>query len=149
VATELTPFNSLTFQNVLPEPVEVTLVEYIPYEAGKREDGTSIIRRRISQRTTEIGSYVPMKVFHRMMASQGKIKQFQKLANGKGEASIEDQQQMLDWMAKQVLEVWKLTEPDMTEDALVEGLDFQKILALFQSFFGDQLKQLGEQVKAL
>jgi hypothetical protein len=147
MTTDITPFGDVTFQDVLPQPIEVVLVEYITYEAGKRADGSPIIRRKLSQRTTMIESYVPMKVFHGMMASQGKIKQFQKATSGKAEVNAEDQKEMLDWMSKQVLAVWKLTEPDMTEERLSEGLDFQKVLGLFQSFFGDRLKQLGQQLK--
>jgi hypothetical protein len=134
---------STDFSEVLPEPIEVTLIEYEETEVGERKDGTPIIRRDPVARSAFINTYVPMKVFHQMMASQERLRKAQ-AAN----PSDSDQQAMLGWMTQQVLAVWQLTEPDMDFDVLSEGLSFQKILGLFSAFFGNQLKLLQQQANS-
>lgn len=129
---------STTFDEVLPEPIMVSLVEFVPYQT---EDG--VTRRKPKIRTAEINTYVPMKIFHRMMASQEKIRAIQdvKAKSDKGKLDEQSQQTMLLWMIDQVLQVWNLTEPEMTADKLTEGLSFQKVIGLFGVFFGDLLKE--------
>jgi hypothetical protein len=83
-----------------------------------------------------------MKVFHAMMASQERLKRAAAMS-----PEDTDQQAMIGWMTEQVLAVCRLTEPDMTLDALVEGLSFQKVLGLFSAFFGSQLKLLQQQAQ--
>lgn len=136
------------FTEVLPEAIDVPFVEYVTYQAGERPDGTPIMRRKIERSVRRIETYVPMIVFHKMMASQERIRKFQAMQRGdKGQMAPEGQQEMLAWMVEQVLAVWKLTEPDMTAEKLIEGLGFQNTMRLFACFFGDQLKSLGSLAK--
>jgi hypothetical protein len=129
---------STTFDEVLPEPITVSLIEFIE---EKTKDG--ITRRKPKVRVAEINTYVPMKIFHRMMASQEKIRAIQEVRAKAVDGKLDDgsQQTMLLWMVDQVLQVWQLTEPDMTGDKLTEGLSFQKVIGLFGVFFGDLLKE--------
>lgn len=138
MANPFDQIGSTTFDEVLPEPITVSLVEFVEY---KTKEG--VTRRKPAIRNAEINTYVPMKIFHRMMASQEKIRAIQDVrakAVG-GKLDDDSQQTMLLWMVDQVLQVWKLTEPDMTADALTEGLSFQKVIGLFGVFFGDLLKE--------
>jgi hypothetical protein len=138
-----TMFGGTDFDDVLPEAIDVPFIEYVEYQAGERSDGTPIMRRRIEKSVRRIETYVPMSVFHKMMASQEKIRRFQAMNKGdKVQADPESQKAMLDWMVGQCLEVWKLTEPDMTAEKLAEGIGFQNVMRLFACFFGDQLKSL-------
>jgi len=131
------------FSEVLPEPVEVDIVEYEETEIGQRPNGKPIIRRDPVARTTYINTYVPMSVFHKMIASQEKVKRAQAVLNDDEKSS----EAMIFWMTEQVLAVWKLTEPDMDLETLVEGLTFPKILGLFSAFFGSQLKLMQAQAQ--
>jgi hypothetical protein len=81
-----------------------------------------------------------MKIFHQMMASQEKVKNIRSIGTDGGQMNAQNQEAMLGWMVDQVLAVWNLTEPEMTNEELSEGLDFQKVLGLFSAFFGDLLK---------
>lgn len=147
--SELTDFNQLAqitdFDDVLPDDVHVSIVEFIEVEHDV--EGRKIRRRKPVKRTATISTYVPMKIFHRMMASQDKVRRFQAMKQNDGQVSTENQQIMLEWMTQQVTAVWQLTEPDMTEEKISEGLSFQKIMGLFGLFFGDQLKSLADQAK--
>jgi hypothetical protein len=131
------------FSEILPEPVEVDIVEYEETEVGTRPNGKPIIRRDPVARTTYINTYVPMRIFHKMIASQEKIKRAQAMMNGEEKNS----DAMISWMTEQVLAVWQLTEPDMDLDTLLEGLTFPKILGLFSVFFGSQLKLMQAQAQ--
>lgn len=131
-----------TFSDVLPEPIKVNIVEFEEYLVeGKK-------RRRPVQRQAEIGTYVPMAILHKMLASQERMRRLQS-AYQTGSFEDGQQQEMMDWMVSQVTAVWQLTEPDMTETKIMEGLPFQTILSLFQTFFGDLLKTLTQQSSAL
>jgi hypothetical protein len=133
---------STDFSEVLPEPIEVTIVEYEEIQVEVDKHRKPIMRREPVARTTWINTYVPMRVFHQMMASQERIKRAQAL-----NPDDSDQQAMIGWMTEQVLAVWRLTEPEMTLEALVDGLSFQKVLGLFSAFFGSQLKLLQQQAQ--
>lgn len=147
--SDLTDFNALAqstdFDDVLPDDVRVSIIEYIDVEHDV--EGRKIHRRKPVKRTAVISTYVPMKVFHKMMASQDKVRRFQAMKQQSDQISPENQQIMLDWMTQQVAAVWQLTEPDMTPEQISEGLSFQKIMGLFGLFFGDQLKSLADQAK--
>ena len=133
------------FDDVLPEPIQVTLVEYVTEEY--EENGKLRQRRRPARRTALINTYVPMRVLHSMMASQEKLRRLQNLQKEvqDGQVSSGGQQAMIEWMTEQVLAVWKLTEPDMTAEALADGLSFQKVFGLFKLFFGDLLASMNRQ----
>lgn len=137
-----------SFNDVLPEPIEVRWVEWVEEDTGrKKPDGKPVMRRKPEQRVSWINTYVPMNVLHHMMASQEKMKRMQGLQKEvqSGTISESSQQMMLGWMTEQVWNVWKLTEPDMTIEKLGEGLQFQQVFWLFRTFFGDLLAAMNKQ----
>lgn len=137
-------FGSTVFDDVLPEPIEVSIIEYQSAVVGKKADGTDIVRRKPVTRTAVIGTYVPMAILHKMLASQDRIRQIQAMAHAQASGgAVNAQEAMIEWMTEQVWAVWTLTEPDMTYEALMEGLSFQKVFGLFNVFFGDLLKNLN------
>lgn len=136
---------STTFDEVLPEPITVTWVEFVEGEK-QLPDGRTIKVRKPFQRKSEINTYVPVRILNKMMASQEKIKRIQ-AARSKGPENIDmqTQQEMVSWMEEQVLNVWQLSEPDMTIEQLHDGLDFKKIFGLFSFFFGNLLGTFNKQ----
>lgn len=132
------------FDEVLPEPIDVEIIEFEDYETT--QGNRKMRRRRPVKRIASINTYVPMKIFHRMLASQEKVRRFQQLMqqSKNGQAPADAQGEMIQWLINQVLSVWQLSEPDMTADALEEGLSMTKILFLFNLFFAEQLKNLGQ-----
>ena len=129
------------FDDVLPQPVRISLIEFHNYTV--EVNGVEVIRRKPIQRIAEINTYVPLAILHRMMAGQEKIKRLQKLRSQQGDDTA-GQQELMAWMTEQVLSVWKLTEPEMTLDGLIEGLDFKKVFGLFNLFFGNLLQGLNK-----
>ena len=106
------------------------------------------MRRQANPRIAEIINFVPMRIFNQMLASRNKImRQREKFLQSKAEEQ-EQTDPMIEWMLRQVLEVWKLTpgEEDMTLDRLENGLDFQKIYRLFTLFFDKMMKQMSGSV---
>jgi hypothetical protein len=98
-------------------------------------------------RIAEIRNYVPMRVFNRMLATRAKVMKERKayqtaLAQGDEDDATADP--IVEWMLDQVLAVWKLSEPSMTKDRLLDGLEFEKVSALFSRFFGKLLKRAQE-----
>lgn len=134
---------STSFDEVLPEPITVTWVEYVPFEVTL-EDGRKVTRRKPVNRKSEINTYVPVVILHKMMASQEKLKKLQAIRAKNAEIDSGMQQEMIGWMHQQVLNVWQLTEPDMTLDKLSEGIDFKKTFGLFNCFFGNLLTGLSK-----
>lgn len=140
-------FEAAPLDEVLPEPVLVTWVEFVEEEA-KEEDGSPIldaegkpeIIRKPRLRKSLISTYVPMKVFHKMISSQEKLQRL-KVLKAQGQVSDTEREETMAWVISQVSEVWRLTEPNMTDEKLEEGLSFQKIFGLFSRFFGDLLRQ--------
>lgn len=136
---------STTFDEVLPEPIKIVWGEYVDYRETL-EDGREVTRRRLVRRVSEINTYVPVKILNRMMASQERIKKIQALrTKSPDQVDGQSQQEMIDWMSQQVLNVWQLTEPDMTIEKLQEAFDFKKIFGLFNLFFGSLLAGLNKQ----
>lgn len=133
--------SSTNFDEVLPEPVMVRIVEFVEYEAEL--NGQKVYRRKPVQRVAEINTYVPLRVLHKMMASQEKIRRIQAARANPNQIDGAMQQEMIDWITQQVLSVWKLTEPDMTAERLQEGLDLKKIMGLFSLFFGNLQTGMG------
>ncbi len=141
---------------VAPEPVAVTLREYIE-RAETDADGHSVMRRRLVVRRALIETFVPMQVFNRMMADRRIALLLRAGATGASASALptavaadadaaDDEpadDPMLDWMQRSVLRVWRLTEPDMTLDRLALGLSFQQMQGLFARFFGELLRQSG------
>lgn len=136
---------AVNLDEAVAEPVAVTFVEWeqrplLDAEGAPRKDadGRPLVRRVRMPRQALIETYVPMRIFNKMMAYRTSILKAQ-AAQG-GDAS-EGQAAQLDMMVDMTLAVWQLTEPDMTRERYVEGLDFRKIGALFARFFGDQIRQ--------
>jgi hypothetical protein len=134
-----------SFDEILPEPIKIAWVEFVNY-TETTEDGREVRKRKPLKRVSEINTLVPVRVLHKMMASQEKIKRIQtmRLKNA-DQIDGQMQQEMIDWMSNQVLNVWQLTEPDMTLELLQEGVGFQKIFSLFNLFFANQLAGLNKQ----
>lgn len=86
------------------------------------DDDTPLTYRKPSTRTARIQNFVPVPVYHRMIALRDELSNAQ-------------QQKQLEIMADLVLGVWQVTEPWMTKKMLSEGVDFSVIGALFTRFF--------------
>lgn len=119
---------AVNLDEVVIDDVVVSIVERAPVQL---EDGTEILKAKVRKAT--ISTYVPMQIFNSMMQTYSPIAQAEPA-------------ERLRWVAEQVLAVWKLTEPQMTLDRLVNGLDFDKISALFAHFFADQLRRQNARV---
>jgi hypothetical protein len=120
------------------ESVTVTLMEKVPEEV--MINGHKVKRNKIVPVTHEISCYVPMYLLNRLVAEQKKM---QKMRARIAEGELESQEDpMMEWVTKQVLNVWKLTEEDMTYERLSFGLDFEKTFGLFARFFGPALRRL-------
>ncbi len=115
-----------------PEPVPVTVREYVSYEE-QTSDGRTIKRNRIVTRRTLIETYVPWEcwVAHQR-AREALVK-----------ATAD---QVLEWMGSQVLLIWNLTEPDMTLETLRRALTMEEMVSLFVRFFGENYRQLAGRV---
>ena len=140
----LEDWQSTNFEDVLPLPVKVSLMEY--KEVVVEEVGEKVVRRKPHIRVAEINTYVPMSIFHGMLAGQERIRRLQALQQSVQDGNkdaISSQQELLEWLSEQVLAVWQLTEPDMTLKRLTDGIDFKRMLGLFGCFFGNQLKELS------
>jgi hypothetical protein len=131
------------FDEVLPIPIKVSFMDYVPYKAGEDLNGQPIIRNKPVPRMAEISTYVPMKIFHGLIASQKKLRKIRDAA-AKLDNAVDDE--TFTWMGEQVLGVWVLTEPDMTLDRLISGLDMFKIMGLFSLFFDSLLKHLNQKL---
>jgi len=101
------------------------------------DDGIERRVRRARVRRAQIDTFVPMRIFNKMLATRDRVVREREAYLQKGG----EEDPMMIWMTNQVLNVWKLSEPDMTYEALVDGLSFDKISKLFAAFFGDVVKQ--------
>ena len=127
----------INLNEVAPEPVEVTLHEYV-------EDPETHRRKLVTTQHT-IETHVPMRLFNRMIATQKRVREARTtwLANnGKEEPEPEDDPSLV-WQTQQVLAIWKLTEPEMTLERLQEGLDITQVEGLFTRFFARSLNLLN------
>lgn len=134
-----------TLDDMLPEPVFVPIREFVEEVIGKKPDGSPRVRRKLTQRVAEINTYVPMSVFQKMMKAQEIVRKIQ----AKSQENMDEagQEAMMRWMTEQCLAVWKLTEPDMEIDTLMNGIDLPRMMWLFQRFFGSQLAALKGQAQ--
>lgn len=148
---------------VAPEPVSVTIREYVE-RTEEDAEGRPVTRRRLVVRSAQIETFVPMRVFNRMMASRrvalarratlaaqradvGAWAAADAADDGDDDNPADDP--VMQWMQQNVLRVWQLTEPDMTADRLENGLSFQQIQGLFARFFGEMLRQSGSNLSAV
>lgn len=128
------------FDDMIPEPIKVSIVAFL--EEDVTVGGIKMRRRKPVSRVAEIGTYVPMLILNKMMKSQAQIRKLQAMREQSGDTEV--QAETMQWMAEQVCAVWQLSEPDMTVQKLMEGLDFKKILGLFNLFFGNLLQGLNK-----
>ena len=132
---------ALTLKNadeVLPDEVEVEIGEWYAVEETDAE-GKPRKRNKLRKRIAHLPTFVPMSIFIRLIKSQQEMSQG--LAKAGPEASMR-------WMTEQVLNVWKLSEPEMTLDTLTNGVQGEKIMELFFHFFGGMLSA-ATRIKAL
>lgn len=85
------------------------------------KNGTPRIRRVPALRTAHIQNMVTLPMYNRVIALQG-------------DSQLERSAQ-LEMMNRIVLEVWQISEPDMTYEELVESVDGAALLNLFTRFF--------------
>lgn len=121
---------------VMPPRVEVDIVEWM------EDHDPEVVRAGLvpSVRRASISTYVPMRVFHKMLLGRAKLTQFAAIQSG----DLESAGDAIEWMVDMVLEVWKLSEPHMSREGLLNGLQLEQILELFQRFFGDSMRRLAE-----
>jgi hypothetical protein len=146
---------------VAPEPVRVTFMEEQKDEHGEPQ---------LVPRIALIRTYVPIFAFHEMLRDRQKLlkevrrKKLEILRSPDNDGTEEikeilmeeakevEQSIMMDWLTRQVLNVWKLTEKDMTIERFELGVEFEQVEVLFNRFFGglmrskrykDKLRQQG------
>jgi hypothetical protein len=131
---------AVNLDEVSYEYVPVAFVEYIPYTV-EGSDGKTVTRYKPETRIAEICNRVPMYLLNRLLADEKRMKKLQKrIAAGEIEEPEEDP--TMQWVTRQVLNVWRLTENDMTYERLERGLLFEQIYGLFSRFFGPTLRRL-------
>src|SRR5579883_2508912 len=123
-------------ETIAPQPVKVAFREYVKEAVKDTEgnvipgnDGLPLTRMKPVNRIAEIETYVPAELLFQVMAQKQVYQHMQAQGTALNPA------ESLEFTAKQVLAVWQLTEPDMTYERLIKGLDFPKIKALFSRFF--------------
>jgi hypothetical protein len=130
---------------VAPPPAKVTFME----EGPNGED---------VPRIADIKTYVPMYLFHEMLRDRQRIlkevrkKKLEILKSPDNDGTDEvkeilmeeikevEQEIQTGWLERQVLNIWKRTEHDMTYERLVRGLNFEQIQGLFNLFFAGLIK---------
>lgn len=141
---EETPLES-NLRQLLPERIEVNLVEYV------EDHDPEVVRAGFVPqiRTARISTFVPMKIFHRMLAGRERVMRLKQAAEGGESAAIEHSAEYMDWVVEMVLDVWKLSEPWMTREALENGLDLDQVMELFERFFGASIRRMAERGRFL
>lgn len=140
----------IDLNETMPAPVEVRFVEWIRKpltfddgEAVTGEDGEPLYTYEPKPRTAHIGTFVPMYIFNALIASRAEIARLQDLRKAvEADENVSDNAAfapMLEWVRAQVLNVWQLTEPAMTETRFKKGLAFEQVYGLFGRFFAHLL----------
>jgi hypothetical protein len=120
---------------VMPPRIEVDFMEV---EEGVDASGEPTLTQHL--RRASISTYVPMTIFHEMLAGR---QQVLKLKAGDA-TNPEHTAEMMEWMVGMTLAVWKRSEPKMTRERFGNGLQMDQILELFQRFFGGLMGRMGE-----
>ena len=133
---------------VMPEIIDVDFME----EKVRRECNEATgEEEEISDwipRTAHIKCWVPMEVFHKMLAGRNKIVRLKKMVEGDEEdVNAAEQQELMNWVFEQVFNVWQLTERQMTLPRLRKGIGFEVALELFNRFFDAFLKRMQSRAK--
>lgn len=125
---------------LLPPRAEVNIVEWI--QSVDPATGLSLCMPR--ERRASISCFVPMRIFHAMLAGRERVLRLKKLAEA-GETGIDDNSgDYLVWVVDMTLAVWQLTEPGMEREAFECGLGMDQIMELFELFFGEQMRRFAE-----
>ncbi len=142
---------------------EVTIrqipVNFVEWEEGEAQQvGKRVIVPRVSfQRTALISDYVPAALYDSFMGMYDDILSIMQASRSISEAQeVEGQPTQADLLSRLnaeqlqkfqsmqyqlVLAVWKLSEPDMDEQRLREGLEEEQVLGLFNHFFSRLSRQ--------
>lgn len=99
------------------------------------DNGQPLKSRRAGLRTAQIHSMVPMSIYNEMLALDQKL-------------SKSDPAQSFNLMADTVLKIWKISEPWMTKEKLLEGVEAPYILKLFRIFFAKAVKSMSKRIGA-
>lgn len=129
---------AVNLDEVLISTVSVAFVEWLPVEK-QSVDGQPVTRYSPQVRHAEISDYVPMHLLNRMIAGEKKARRAREYYLAGDENFTQDPH--LAWMSEQIFAVWKLTEPDMTQERFQKGLNFDQIQGLFSRFFGGLLRR--------
>lgn len=131
---------AVNLDEVAPEPVTVALLTRVPYES-KNASGEPVTHYRWQTEQHEIETYVPTEIYLKAMRLQTKYPHLKM-------RDLSEQQltEMLSEQQKLILEVWQLTEPEMTKAQLSVGLDFLKTQRLFTLFFGAKTQRSSAKV---
>lgn len=118
--------NAVNLDELLVDTITVKINDRIPYKATGYDETTgekiTVIRFKPNVRDVELEASAPMYVQLKALALQREMKKL-------------DTHTRLQRTAECVLEVWRLTEPDMTLARLVKGLGIEQIAKLFNVFF--------------
>ncbi|HZU01518.1 MAG TPA: hypothetical protein VFA10_17755 [Ktedonobacteraceae bacterium] len=121
---------SINLEEAAPQPVKVTLEEYIAVEDGTDADGNPISRQALRQSTHIIETYVPMALYNKLLLTREQLMRDPERSEAK----------IIEWMIDMVWEVWKLTEPSMPREKLAVGLRLTKLRKLYAVFFDELLQ---------
>lgn len=130
-----------------------------PQQVGKR----TIISRQSFQRQALISDYVPASLYDTFMAMYDDMQVIVQANRSASEAAAAEGEEVQPTLLKRlsaehlqkfqalqyalVLAVWKLSEPDMDEQRLREGLEEEQVLALFNHFFSRLSRQKKSKAK--
>ncbi len=122
---------------LMPPRIEVDFMEWD--KVVDPESGEETLMPRI--RRASISTYVPMRIFHAMLAGRSSVLRLKQEETN----NPEHQAKMMEWMTETCLAVWQRTEPKMTQDRFENCLQMPQILELFQRFFGGLMARMNEQ----
>lgn len=121
-------WENVDLNEVVIDMVPVAIVEEI-VEEYTDEGGVKRKRNKSYVRHTQIAARVSNDVYHAVMLT------YQSMQAKFTSKKPEDQVEAMKWMRARVLEIWQLTEEDMTEKRLNRGLTIQQTAGLFKRFF--------------
>lgn len=130
-----------------PEVLRVTFHEYIErLEEGP--DGQMEPRRRRTERTAEIDTFVPAAVIDEVLQEVDQIPEALRQAVGKSVPLSFFKSGDQVWIYRQVLRVWQLSEPRMTLPRLMGGIEFPQVLGLFGQLYARPLMLMNKKEQA-
>ena len=131
------PASSLSL--LIPEPVEVSFVDW----RVKHDEETGEDYREPFVRRARISTFVPMAIFNKMLAGRERVARLKQMSEETGDAAISNSGEYLAWVIEMTHSVWQLTEPGMSRERFMGGLQMPQILELFERFFGEQMRSFA------